>query len=87
MGRESPVSRMKRLRKSEILPRTLGNLGSLVTIFYLYELAAQPLFLLHKWKQEELCSYVNYGSATEMAFTGPPLLLPPFARSDGVRKR
>lgn len=37
---ESPVSRMKRLRKSEILPWTLGNLGGLVTIFYLYELGA-----------------------------------------------
>lgn len=34
---ESPVSHVKRLRKSEILPRTPGNLGSLVTIFYLYE--------------------------------------------------
>jgi len=34
---ESPVSRVKRLRKNEILPRTPGNLGSLVTIFYLYE--------------------------------------------------
>jgi len=34
---ESPVSRVKRLRKSEILPRIPGNLGSLVTIFYLYE--------------------------------------------------
>jgi len=32
-----PVSRVKRLRKNEILPRTQGNLGSLVTIFYLYE--------------------------------------------------
>jgi len=36
-GRESPVSRMRRLRKSEILPWTPGNLGSSVTIFYLYE--------------------------------------------------
>lgn len=34
---ESPVSRVKRLRKSEILPRTPDNLGSSVTIFYLYE--------------------------------------------------
>lgn len=31
------VSRMRRLRKSEILLWTPGNLGSLVTIFYLYE--------------------------------------------------
>jgi len=39
-GGESPVSRMRRLRKSEILPWTPGNLGSSVTIFYLYESSA-----------------------------------------------
>lgn len=38
-----------------------------MTIFYLYEPAKRsPLFLLHKWKEEELCIYVNYDSAAKM---------------------
>lgn len=56
--------------------------------FFIFTSTAQPLFLLHKWKQEELCSYVNYGSATEMASAGlATLAVSPLVRSDGVRKR
>jgi len=54
--------------------------------FFIFTSTAQPLFLLHKWKQEELCSYVNYGSATEMASAGlATLAVSPLVRS--VRKR
>lgn len=55
--------------------------------FFIFTSTAQPLFLLHKWKQEELCSYVNYGSATEMASASlATLAVSPLVRSDGVRK-
>lgn len=55
--------------------------------FFIFTSTAQPLFLLHKWKQEELCSYVNYGSATEMASASlATLVVSPLVRSDGIRK-
>ena len=52
----------------KLLQLLSGRLRELCKNFFRV-VCATGFYLLHKWKQEELCSYVNYEWTTEMGFS------------------